>query len=333
MLNLHAPDLKITVQDEIDFYTILRQSPTDRSCFENHWPYIIQATRARGFVYKHQDTRIYYYFRDTKSVRELVVVNMLGSQKESMLAVFKECAMKNQLNLCVKNIPVAEIPHWQTLGFCEKKEPWSQFSVRDDNSFPECIYDLETLARAHEVVPSGHKRQCRASHAQGLRKFLRERDIQLVPYDRAVHKDAIYQMLLDNAQFLENKGVDSKQNVIDAHLFVFEDDVLYKERLVSLEHGHIVGFNYITVFDDALFGNALIHKNQSGLMRFLIWQGFNYLYNQLDKNKKYTVTFQGSEKPGQYHWKRGFAPLREIHKIHITDIRDQSPIAPSILPI
>lgn len=77
--------------------------------------------------------------------------------------------------------------------------------------------------------------------------------------------------------YLQKKRVDSKQNIIDAHMFVFCDDLLYKIRLIYIENWDIIGFNYVTVIDNTIFGNALIHKNLSDLLRFLVWQGFNYL--------------------------------------------------------
>lgn len=306
---------KLGVSDEADFYEALQSSPVDKTRFENHWPYIIQATRNSGFVYKENRTRIYYYLR---SIRELVVVNILSDDKAGALSVLKRYAIENNLALCVKNIPVQDLPYWENSGYREAQRAWNDYSSKDDNSYPECIYDLKVIAEAHLPVKPNHIRACRETHSNRLRKFLRERDIHVRPYEPELHREAVYKLLVENAEFLHQKGVDSRQNVIDAHMFVFDDRLLHKVRLVHMENGCILGFNYITVVDDTIFGNALIHKNSSDLMRFLVWQGFNYLSNHLEPHKRYLVTLQGSENKGQYHWKKGFSPLRENVKTHIT---------------
>lgn len=308
----------IEPSDEVDFYNMLQVSGIDRMRFENHWPYILQATRNSGFVYKDNHTRIYYYFRHIHRTDELVVVNCFGPNTAKGLSILKDYTIENHMSLCIKNILVQNLPYWEKLGYHEKKTHWNQYSSKDDNSCPEFIYDLKVIAEAHLPVTEGQIRSCRASHANRLRKFLRERNIVVKPYDPKLHKNVVYNLLVDNADFLEKKGVDSKQNVIDAHNFVFNDELLYKKRLIHVENNTILGFNYITVINDIIFGNALIHKNLPDLMRFLVWQGFNYVYKQLEPHKKYYVSLQGSENIGQYHWKKGFAPIKEILKTHIT---------------
>jgi hypothetical protein len=309
---------KIEQSDEIDFYDMLQLSGIDTARFENHWPYVIQATRNTGFVYKANQTRIYYYFREIYNCLELVVVNFFGLEKIKGLSLLREYAIEENISLCIKNILVQDLPYWENLGYCEKKTNWNDYSTKDDNSFPECIYDLKVIAEANLPVTPPRVRTCRASHANRLRKFLKERNIQAKEYKPKLHKDIVYKLLVENAEFLQKKMVDSKQNIIDAHMFVFNDELLHKVRLLHTENDVILGFNYITVVNNIIFGNALIHKNLPDLMRFLVWQGFNYLYNQVDQNKQYYVTLQGSENNGQYNWKKGFSPLKEVLKTHIT---------------
>lgn len=308
---------RIVRADEVDFYNMIGLSTSHNEDFENHWPYIIQATRNSGFVYKENETRVYFYIRDV--CNELVVVNFFGIEKFKVLSELKTLAFENNMSFCIKNIPIQQIAFWNNLGYCEKEIAWNAYSSKDDNTFPECIYDLQSIAEAHLPVEPGHIRGCRASHARKLRKFLRERDIQIKEYDPKLHKDVIYNLLVKNAEFLEQKGVDSKKNVIDAHMFIFNNNLLHKRRLLHIENGNILGFYYITIVNDMIFANALIHVISSDLMRFLVWQGLNYLYNQLDKNKKYYVDLQGSENSGQYNWKKGFSsPIKEMLKTHIT---------------
>lgn len=309
---------KIEPSDEEDFYQILQLAEVNPRCFENNWPYIIQATRNIGFVYKNNKTRIYFYFRKSVSYDELVIVNMFGEEKIEALSILKEHAILTGFHLCIKNIPIRNLDYWNKIGYCEKTECWDQYSQRDDNSFPECLYDLGAIALSHLPIESGKVRPCRESHANTLRKFIKERNIKVEEYIAKKHKDAVYNLLIENANFLSNKGVDSRQNVIDAHVFVFDDNLAHKIRLVHVENDCFLGFNYLTVVNNVIFGNALIHINADNLMRFLAWQGFNYLYNKLDRDKKYYVTMQGSENYGQYCWKKGFGPSMEILKTHLT---------------
>lgn len=296
--------------DEADFYEILDASDVDRSRFENHWPYIIQATRKSGFVYKMGQSRIYSYFRDD----ELVVVNCFGSDCAQVL---KNYAHLNLIPVCIKNVSLTDLTFWESHGFKEKVSSWSNYSLRDDNSYPECIYDLRTLAQAHIPVKVGETRTCRASHANRLRKFIRDRAIIIQDYQPSIHCDAVVQLLNSNAEFLESKGMESMQNVIDAHQFVFDDDLQHKRRLVHIENNVVIGFNYLTVIQNVIFGNAIIHQNETDLMRYLVWQGFNHLYQSLDRTVDYFVTMQGCEHEGQYHWKQGFSPVREVTKTHV----------------
>jgi hypothetical protein len=300
----------ITAEDEEDFYRVLEVSGVDHARFENHWPYIIQATRNAGFVYKEGMTRVYSYMRDN----ELVVVNCFGRNCAEVIA---NHAISNQIPVSVKNISIMELPLWEAYGFKEKESRWSEYSVRDDNSYPECVYELEVLAQAHLPVLPERQRTCRASHANRLRKFIREREIYVKAYESNLHQKAVLQLLYSNAVFLENKGVESMQNVIDAHLFVFDENLQHQIRLVHIENEEVIGFNYLTCVNNTIFGNAIIHRNETDLMRFLVWQGFNHLYHSLDNSRQYFVTMQGSEHAGQYHWKRGFAPAREIEKTHL----------------
>lgn len=304
--------------DENDFYYSLRFSDVDQKRFENNWPYIIQATRGTGYIYKVNNTRVYFYIRTIENKLELVVVNQFGPEKIDLLKNLKKFVITYQLHLCIKNIAATEISYWLKFGFIEKKTKWNTFSQKDDNSFPECVYELSAIALAHLPIQPGKQRLCRASHANKLRQFLKRRIILLEQYVPERHRALVEQLLKDNADFLEHKGVDTQQNVIAAHQFIFDDYISHKVRLISVENNVVIGFNYVTVVDNVIYGNALIHRSEPDLMRFLVWQGFHYLYHQLNQAQQYYVTLQGSEQLGQYKWKKGFAPLTEVEKIHLT---------------
>ena len=150
-----------------------------------------------------------------------------------------------------------------------------------------------------------------------LRLLYYDYEVTCVSFDYGQKHKVELERAQDLVKFLEDKGVDSMKNVIDAHIFVFNDDMQHMLRLVHIENDCIIGFNYFTVLNNEIFGNAMIHKNEANLMRFLGWQGFNYAYNHLDKNKTYYVTLQGSENSGQNNFKKGFATFLEISKTHI----------------
>lgn len=316
MIQFDPPFFRIHSADEQDFYSILAQVTPHNTCFEYHWPYIIQATRGRGYVYKADKSRIYFYVRNFADLNELIVVKMIGNCMLG-LACLQKYASAPKYKLIIKNVPQEDLDYWKALGYCQKQSPWSNYSLSDDNSYPECIYTLEALALMHCKLKPGQVRMCRASYAQEIRKYLRFRRICVAPYDPTLHKNTVYRLLIENAEFLQNKGIDSRENVIDAHKFVFIDTLLHTVRLVHLENDTIVGFNYLTVINNTIFGNALIHKNESHLMSYCMWQGFYHLYCTFDKSTLYFVTLQGSETAGQYYWKQGFAPIKEISKIHV----------------
>lgn len=313
--DIHIKD--INSYDEEDFYNCLNLSSKDKRCFENHWCYIIQSTRMRGKVLKLSTTRIYFYEKTQVNQRILVVVNYFGEVLLKAMRRLQHHARGLGLSIIIKNVVTDDVKFWQSLGFCERKERWSPFSYRDDNSYPELFYNLKTIALAHHRVPAGEKRQSRASHANRIRKFISSRNIIIREYNKSTDRDCVEKLLYSNAEFLEDKAVDSAQNIIDAHWFVFDNSIKYKKRLIHQEGEKIIGFNYITIIKNVLYGDAIIHINESDLMRFLVWQGFHYLYKQLDTSSSYSVTLQGSENIGQSHWKRGFAPINQVFKTHL----------------
>jgi len=52
-------------------------------------------------------------------------------------------------------------------------------------------------------------------------------------------------------------------------------------------------------------------------MVFVLWQGVNYIYHALPDPKPKFLSLQGSEIPGQNHWKKHLNPVITINKTHI----------------
>ncbi len=116
--NLDLPDVKHIVRlDEIDFYHVLSNAAVDLSRFENHWPYIIQATRGRGFVYKKNKTRIYFYFREVPKSMELVIVNLFGKEISTGLELLQSYAQFNKIVNRIKNISFEDLETWKQSGY------------------------------------------------------------------------------------------------------------------------------------------------------------------------------------------------------------------------
>lgn len=307
---------EIHQNDWVDFYEALETSTVDRSCFENHWQYIIQATRNKGFVLRSNLSRLYYSIRKSPSKRDtLVVANQFGDESKNLAIHLANYAYSNKMNFLIKNINVSCLAEWEKLGFQESQEHWNKYSKKDDNSFPEGIYNLKNLSLAHMTVSRREQRTCNKTTAKTIRKFLRERDITINLY--SPDEELQVKHLLDNcARFIEQKGVDTYQNVIDAHTFIFDYTLPYALSYSFYENNELIGFLYATHIKNHIFTNVLLCRNESDLMRFLLWKGLHTIYQTLN-NPLLSVTLQGSENSGQAAWKNSFYPLRHIDKTHI----------------
>ncbi len=298
---------------ELEFYNFLNKSRVDRAAFSYNWPYVIQATRNHGFYYQKKDQIVYFYLRfNTNSTKhpKLIVVNNLGDDSKLCVCDLASAALKLHITTIIKNIDQDEIPQWKDLGFQETKEPWSAHSFRDDNTFPEFIYDINKLINL----------DVHSKTRQLIKKILRETNYLFLPYEDT-WKNAGLQLLEKNSDYLENKGVDSKKEVISSHLFIFDNTIKNKIVFAIFENKTIIGISFLTQVEENLFFNAIVNENKSNLMRFLLWKSVVHYCEGLEENKKPRyLALQGSENEGQNQWKYLFNPVRLIQRTHLTNV-------------
>ena len=305
---------KINENSEELFYNYIKTSDIDRSSFSYNWPYVVQATRNNGFYYHTDLAIIYFYLRKNANVSpypyNLVVINHLGQYSEQSVYELAEAAQKLCIGSVVKNVDLEKIALWRDLNFHETEKPWSHYSFRDDNSFPEFVYDIK------KYVTLKFNRTTRAS----IKKFLNEKNYIFLPYNDSFKNDGL-QLLQENAEYLENKGVDFKHEVFLAHRFVFDDSIKNKVVFAILEENHLIGMSFLTHFQENLFFNAIINQNKPNLMRFLLWKSVAHYCATLEEDKKpLYLALQGSENEGQNRWKSFFHPIRSIYRTHVTNM-------------
>ena len=302
----------INENSERIFYEYIELSHIDRSAFSYNWPYIVQATRSNGFYYQTKQSIVYFYLRKNTNDSQpysLIVVNHLGYNSEISVVEISEAAKKLNIASIIKNIDKDKILLWSNLGFSETTEPWSPYSFRDDNTFSEFVYDIkkfiniEFSRRTKEII----------------RKLSKESNYVFVPYTDLFKNDGL-KLLEKNSEYLENKGVDFKNEVMRAHQFVFDDNIKNKTILAILEDNRLIGLAFLTQVGDNLFFNAIINENKSNLMRFLLWKSVVHYCECLEEEKRpLYLALQGSENEGQTKWKVFFSPLRTIHRTHLTN--------------
>lgn len=301
---------------EKSFYEFVKTSSVDRSAFSYNWPYIIQATRNRGYCYHSKNSIVYFYFRnhpkDSRDFR-LIVVNHLGNDSEDSVSDLAYAAMQLSIATIVKNVDLDKVQLWKCLGFEETSEPWSEYSFRDDNTFPELVYDINRFIN----------RRFNSSTRCIINKLLREKECTFLPYVDSFRESGL-ELLKRNAEYLQNKGVDFKNEVIKAHEFVFDDSINNKIMIVALEGNRLVCLSFLTRVGENLFFNAIINQNQSNLMRFFLWKSVAYYCDglELSARPKY-LALQGSENEGQHKWKEYFNPIRIIPRTHVTNRHHQ----------
>lgn len=300
------------VNSEKIFYQYVNTSDIDRSAFSYNWPYIIQATRGHGFYYHLKNSIIYLYLRKCSNNPrnfQLIVVNQLGHLPQVLICEIANAAKSHNIFTLIKNVDPNHIPIWNNLGFKETVEPWSQYSFRDDNSFPEFVYDIDKFL----------KKDFSSRTRTLINKFAREYNFNIVLYNDSL-KEICIDLLEKNSEYLEKKNVDFKNEVIHAHNFVFDDAIRNKTRLAILEGDKLVGLSFITQVNENLFFNAIINENSANLMRYLLWKTIAHYCENLEANKRpLYLALQGSENEGQNRWKAFFGPIRTIQRTHLTN--------------
>jgi hypothetical protein len=293
----------ITNQNQDEFYNLTSINNKNPEWFENNWGYILQATRAKGFIFKHNNSAVYFWFRN---FNELVIVNFIGPEIEYILSQLKNICAKLNIKIVIKNVPELIIKEFQNEGFVIKNSPWSKFSVMDDNSYPQITSNVLGIINLEN-------NSIRRTYKYNIKKFEKNRKIEIILYDDSF-KSEIEKILLINAWYLESKGADSAVEVYNAHTFFFKNNIKFSYRLVFKENGKIIGAAFFTVKNKVAYWNALINYNESNLMNYLIWISLKYI-NNLEPLTK--LSLQGCENQGQYNWKQGYYPLNSIKKVHM----------------
>lgn len=306
--NLH----KIDENSEKLFYDYLKISSVDFSAFSYNWPYIIQATRNNGFYYAHKESLIFFYFRgnlnDNKQY-SLIIITHLGFNSEQSVYELTEGAKSLNIHSIMKNVDRDKISLWNTFGYTETIDPWSNYSFRDDNTFPELVYDLKKFIN----------REFSNSTKRIISKIAKDKKYTFTQYTESLEKSAL-ELLENNSIYLENKGVDFKTEVERAHEFIFNKNISNKTVFSVFEEKKLIAVCYLTQVDENLFFNAIINENKSNLMRFLLWKSVTHYCENLDSEKKPRfLALQGSENEGQYRWKLFFHPFRLIYRTHMTN--------------
>lgn len=295
----------IDSSDQDTFYSFIDKGDTNIASFENNWSYIVQATRGLGMKIMKYDTIIYFWLRNES---ELVIVNKLGSEYTKILSELNKVCATLKINITIKNIDTTEIENLKKIGFIIKDYPWSEYSFMDDNTFPQIVADIKGIV---ELKSSA----LRESHRLNIKRFLRKRNIEIQPYEQEMESVA-RQLLIDNSKYLEEKHVENKKEVYDAHVFFFEKDLKNVCRFVYKEQGDQIAFALFTVRKGVVYWNALMNKDESNLMLYLLWMGMKYIVEHIDRNAT-KLALQGCETEGQYKWKQGFYPLEVLEKIHM----------------
>ncbi|MBS3080312.1 hypothetical protein J4221_02485 [Candidatus Pacearchaeota archaeon] len=295
---------KFSSKDEEEFYKFLKKSDINNKAFENNWPYILQATRNRHYKFYYRDSIVFFTLRFKKSNKNfIVVVNFLGKERNEAVLELCNILKKNNINVLIKNIDKKEIYFWKKQGFIESIKPWSRYSFRDDNTFPQHILSRDIIKL--RTFSRGYMRL--------FRKFEKE---NIITESYKTKNDFLTNELLHkNANFLYAKGVDKKEEVIGAHLFFFDNNVKNKIRLQHIRNKKLIGVSYLTLINDVAFGNALFCKKEKDIMKYLAYEGMMYVINNYQKIKFFSI--QGSENKGQNFFKKRFNPIISIEKTHL----------------
>ena len=304
---------RLEVNDEPGFYSCLSRSGVDLQAFENNFPYILQAARNNPHKYEKGGSVVYLGTKtgegpDAAPHQPIVIPNAIGREHEGLVEEIARAAGRQGISTILKNVDRQKVDRWASRGFRETSVPWSRYSFRDDNSYPQYILDVHSFIL---LKPDPRARQTYRS----IRKIKREMPISIEPYSKRFVDDAL-RLLDEYASFSQEKGKDFAFEIDQAHRFMFEEEVESKIRLVHLLDGSLVGMTYFSRSDDTIYWNGCLNKNISNIMRLLLWQGASHVIEHHGSRARW-LALQGSESKGQDRWKRSFGPARKIEKTHM----------------
>lgn len=285
----------------------------DLQAFENNFPYVLQATRNNPHKYEKDGSIVYLCAKtgegpDASPNQPMVIVNALGKDPESLIEELVLVASMSGVSTILKNVDIDKVGYWTARGFEESSVPWSRYSFRDDNSYPQYILDRRLL------LSLSNKKETRNTYRQ-IRKIGREMSIQAESYSERFACEA-RSLLEEYARFSQAKGKDFAFEINQAHQFMFENGVDHKFRLVHRLGGSLIAMTYWSLSDHTIYWNGCVNKNVPNLMRFLVWQGVSCISDR-GLSRASWVALQGSESEGQDRWKRSFGPVKRIDKTHM----------------
>ncbi len=300
----------ITHQDEQEFYVLAGShiKRTGAKDFEFNWPYIMQATRGRGYKIVKDNSALHFYIRISEANKiQLVIVSFLGPEFIQLLQMLTERPAPPWKEVLVKNVPIEDLSYWNAAGFIETTQPWNQYSFRDDNTYPQTFSRTSSIAQLEKSAVNRTTRRI-------INKW-QARGITVIPYS-GIFKRQAYELLEMYTLYQTQKGTDSAKNVWDAHIFMFDESIRNCFRLAHVKNDSLISVTYLTPVNDCLYFNAMVNVVETNIMRFLAWQAVSYLQGEVGNLPEW-LAWQGSEKSGQHSWKGYFYPAIEVEKTHV----------------
>lgn len=181
---------KITAKDKILLQeTVMRLTPNTMR-YEDSWGYVIQSTRYRGFKWYDPHTGSLIFFgRKSNSDNTLVIPVFFATPSYLAEVIIQiQNALKAPKTI-LKNINQNDISNFTPYGFRQyhKHEAWSKEARFDDQTYPQILLDLQSLAekkgRRYHILrkalnkkPPVHLRQYKDSDREAVLKILDMKD-------------------------------------------------------------------------------------------------------------------------------------------------------------
>lgn len=296
---------------ESEFYTALARTPdVPFRAFENNWPYILQATRNGLAVHRYNGSIVYATRKfPYAAYSPIVIVHSLGhARREHVLEIAKkEHAQGKQV--IMKNVPVHECHWWHAHGFRVSTRPWDEFSLFDDNTFPQYI------SRAQTIRESDYSKKYR----KVLRRFESRHAITTSLYRHSSDK-AVIALLNTYARYLTSKNVGVQKEIIRALDFFFDPSIKNKIRFQFTENGKVIGSTFFTIVNNVAYSNAIISRVESDITKCVIHRSMHWISQKFPQVEYFCR--QGSETAGQDWMKSRLNPFEANHRVHLEYVGD-----------
>lgn len=299
----------IETKDEYSFYKLLKISPhINFKAFENNFAYILQSCRPFYKKFKFDEENfVYFTFRDVEAQPRLIITNSVGKNRRKAVVALAKLALRYDIHTLIKNVSEQDGKYFQKKGFEQSNLKWSNFSIFDDNTFPqycvgrESIYNLSSINRDYRRI---------------IKKIDNTRAIKTSMLKTDNFTNAL-KILEDNALFLSEKGIDEADEIIAAHKFFFIKDIKRKILLRHSEGKNVIAYSFLTPVKESkcAFYNAIFNIKESNLMKYILYSGMKFVfdnYRSIDE-----ISIQGSENSGQDFMKKRYNPSTIIFKTHL----------------